>query len=202
MSRLFVILTLCFTASAAHAAPLPWLQMTNGVFWQDGGIVLGTLLVLYVTLRKSRHSTFEDVVVPSVPQTPMFEETLLTTMFHTARLNGDMTQNATQALLRSYKTLTGTTVTQNMIVAHYANTATTAELLELMGNFSRIERDTMMRGCVDVAVANGSISPRENDFLLELKVALNLDGAVLHNQIKAALRPDITIPPRQELVAA
>lgn len=201
MLRLIAMLTTCFVASSAQAAPLSWTQTTNWVLWQYGGIVFATLLVLLAILHKRRSPHVDDIVVPSVPATPMFEETLLTTLFHTARLNGEISQTAMQALLRSYKNLTGKSVSQNMITAKYAHQAETADLLSIMAPFSRIERDTMMRGCVDVAVANGEIGPRENDFLLELKTALDLDGTVLHNQIRAALRPDVTIPPRQFLAA-
>ncbi len=197
MPRFMIVFSLAvFAANPAHADSLSVTWMIS----KFSGLGFGVLLILLMALR-TRGSTSTAISVPTLSETPMFDETLLTTMFHTARLHGDISQNTLQSLLRSYKHLTGKTVTQQLIASKYAQKTDADGLLSIMAQFSRIERDTMMRGCVDVAVANGAIGPRENDFLLELKTALDLDGTVLHNQIRAALRPDVTIPPRQFLAA-
>jgi hypothetical protein len=148
------------------------------------------LLVLFFALGKSRRQSHANISAPSLPETPMFDETLLTTMFHTAQLSGDISQNTLQTLLRSYKHLTGKTVSQGMITAKYAQRTQTADLLSIMAPFTRIERDTMMKGCIDVAVADDAISTPEHDFLLDLNNALGLDGVLFRDQIRAVLRPE------------
>jgi tellurite resistance protein len=134
----------------------------------------------------------------------MFSETLLTTMFHTAQLSDDISQNTLQALLRSYKHLTGKTVTQKMIGAKYAQRTETSDLLSIMAPFARIERDTIMKACIDVAAADGAITMTEHDFLMELNTALELDDTWFRNQVSVALRPDTpqTMTPRPMPVTA
>lgn len=172
-------------ASPAAATTLA----TNWLITKACGIVFGVMLILLVAFRWRRPAPAK-IVVPSHPETPMFAETLLTIMFHTARISGDISQNTLQKLLRSYKHLTGQTVTQKMITAKYAQMTDTDDLLSIVAPFARIERDTIMKACVDVAAADGAISMAEHDFLMQLNTALGLNDAMFRNQVSVALRPD------------
>ena len=165
---------------------------TQSAHWVLGNyisLILGALLILFVALRRRRKPADVDIQVPGLKQTPMFNETLLTTMFHTAQLDGNISQNTLQALLRTYKHLTGKTVSPQMITAKYAQMTKSEDLLSIMAPFSRIERDTMMKGCIDVAVADGEVGTAENDFLQDLNNALRLDGTLFRSQVRAVLRP-------------
>jgi tellurite resistance protein len=186
-------------ASPASAEPLT----ASWIITKYSGLVFGILLILFVAIRKRRPSETQ-IAVPSHPETPMFNETLLTTMFHTAQLSDDISQNTLQALLRSYKNLTGRTVSQKMIGAKYAQRTETDKLLSIMAPFARIERDTMMKACIDVAAADGAITMKEHDFLMKLNTALELDDTWFRNQVSIALRPDTpqTISPRPMPVSA
>ncbi|MCK0120248.1 TerB family tellurite resistance protein [Loktanella sp. F6476L] len=186
MQRLLMALPiLMLVATPASAATLTTLWVVT----KYGGIVLGIVLILFVAMRK-RPREETKIEVPSLPETPMFSETLLTMMFHTARLSGDISQNTLQVLLRSYKHLTGNTVSQKMITAKYAQTTEADELLGIVAPFSRIERDTIMRACVDVAAADGALTSAEHDFLMALSTALGHDAAVFRDQIRMALHTD------------
>ena len=162
------------------------------MLWNYASLILSGLVILFVVLKMARQKADVDVDIEpptTAKQTPMFDETLLTTMFHTARLNGDISQTTLQALIKSYKMLTGTTVTPAMITAKYALKTDTVDLLSIMHQFAGLERDTMMKACVDVAAADGMIQKPEHDFLMALGSALGLDGDLFRNQIRAAMRP-------------
>ena len=158
--------------------------------WSLLGLVFSVLGFLFFVLSKTRRKPLADFDAPPVTkQTPMFDETLLTTMFHTARLDGDINQMTLQTLIKSYKTLTGTTVTPAMINAKYALQTDTVDLLSIMPQFVGLERDTMMKACLDVAAADGAIQKPEHDFLMALGSALGLDGDMFRNQVRAAMQP-------------
>lgn len=160
------------------------------LFWVFAGISLSALPILYVALSRSRRKPIAEIDVPvTTRRTPMFDETLLTTMFHTARLNGEIDQVTLQGLIKSYKTLTGTTVTPAMITAKYALKTDTVDLLGIMPQFVGLERDTMMKACMDVAAADGIIQKSEHDFLMALGSALGLAGDMFRIQIHEAMKP-------------
>lgn len=166
-------------------------SLTAGwMLWNYAGIIFGVLAILYGGLSLARRKHVADIDAPTTThRTPMFDETLLTTMFHTARLNGDISQVTLQGLIKSYKTLTGTTVTPAMITAKYALKTDTADLLSIMHQFVGLERDTMMKACMDVAAADGIIQKPEHDFLMALGSALGLDGDMFRIQIHEAMKP-------------
>lgn len=186
MPRILMAFSVLFLAATPAAATT---LATTWVMTKYSGIVFGVLLILFVAVRK-RPQVIAKITVPSHPETPMFSETLLTIMFHTARINGDISQNTLQKLLRSYKHLTGKTVSQKMITAKYAQLTNADDLLSILAPFARIERDTIMKACMDVAAADGAISMAEHDFLMQLNSALELDDALFRNQVSVALRPD------------
>ena len=162
------------------------------MFWNYASLIISALVILFVVLSKTRRKPLDDleIEIPRATQhTPMFDETLLTTMFHTARLTGDISQVTLQTLIKSYKTLTGTTVTPAMITAKYALSTDTLELLSIMPQFVGLERDTLMKACVDVAAADGTIQKPEHDFLMALGHALGLESDMFRNQIRAAMQP-------------
>ena len=160
------------------------------MLWNYAGVIVGVLAALFFLLSVARRKPVPEIEVPTTTaKTPMFDETLLTTMFHTARLNGEITQVTLQGLIKSYKILTGTTVTPAMITAKYAHPTDTVDLLSIMHQFVGIERDTMMKGCMDVAAADGIIQKPEHDFLMALGAALGLDGDMFRIQIQEAMKP-------------
>ena len=160
------------------------------MLWNYASLIFIGLVILAVVLSKTRPKPVGEIAIPqTTKQTPMFDETLLTTMFHTARLNGEISQITLQKLIKSYKVLTGTTVTPAMITAKYALKTDTLDLLSIMPQFVGLERDTMMKACLDVASADGEIAKPEHDFLMALGSALDLDSDMFRNQIRAAMRP-------------
>jgi hypothetical protein len=197
MPRFMIAFSLTvFAANPAHADSLA----TTWMISKFGGLGFGILLILFMALR-TRGSASTAISVPTLSETPMFDETLLTTMFHTARLHGDISQNTLQSLLRSYKHLTGKTVTQQLMASKYAQNTDADGLLSIMAPFSRIERDTMMKACIDVALAEGEVTAAAHEFLLALNTALGLNGTLLRTQIRPTLRPK-TAPRRARLTAS
>lgn len=158
--------------------------------WTYAGGLLSLFGFMFFFLTRLRRKPIADIDAPVVTKhTPLFDETLLTTMFHTARLSGDINQITLQKLIKTYKTLSGQTVTQAMISAQYAQTTDTVDLLKIMPQFVGLERDTMMKACLDVAAADGEIAKPEHDFLMALGMALELDHDMFRNQIRAATPP-------------
>ena len=161
------------------------------MLWNYAGPIVLILAALFIALSVARRKPVPEIEVPTItPKTPLFDETLLTTMFHTARLDGAIDQVTLQGLIKSFKTLTETTVTPAMINAQYATRTDTNDLLSIMHQFAGIERDTMMKGCLDVASANGIVQKTEHDFLMALGAALGLDGDMFRIQIQEAMLPE------------
>lgn len=169
------------------------------VLWANAATITGGLIALVLILWNVWRKTVAEVEIPStIKRTPKFDDTLLTTMFHTARLSGDISQRTLQTLIKTYKTLTGHTVKRSMINAKYALKTDTDELLSIMPQLAGLERDTIMKACTDVAAADGTINKEEHDFLMALFNALDLDSAMFPNQI----REDMRAPRRSQLIIA
>ena len=163
-----------------------WISLVN--------LAAAALLILGIPMmlrQRMRHASRQAV---GRGQDPMFYDILLSTLYHTARIDGVIEKAEIQAISRSYKLLTAASLTPAMTASKFTEALSDDAILKLAENCNREQASLLMEGAVSVATHAGVVTREKRTFLHQLNNHLGGDPDALRERLEAEMkRPNINV---------
>lgn len=174
--------------SLVPSAPL------SGIGTQKGAIsllvlaLLGFPLLLRQRMRRAARLTLKCA------NDPVFCDVLLTLLFHTAQRDGAIDKTELRVIMRTYKELTGGTVTPEMAAEKFSTTVPDESVLNSVKRYRGQEAAILRDSAILVATHQGTLSREKLTMLTRLNEALAGDTAHFREIIESTLHHKATYP--------
>ena len=175
-----------------EAVPLVPSVPLAGIAGNPGALIFAVMaLIGFPLLLRQRMRLAARRILKSASD-PVFCDILLTLMFHTAQRDGAVDKTELRVIMRTYKELTGGTVTPEMAAEKFGKSLQDDFVLHSVKDYRGTEAAMLLTSAVTVATHQGSLSRERLCLLTSLNQTLDGDADEFETMIARTLHPKAT----------